>query len=78
MARVCAITGKRTIRGNNVAHCNKKVKRSYSANLQKKRFWLESEKRFVRLRVSCDGMRIIDKKGLETVLAEIRQANRSN
>jgi len=68
------VTGKGTARGNHVAHCNKKVKRTFKANLRWKKFWLESEKRFVRLRVSNTGMRIIDKKGVEAVLAELKAA----
>lgn len=72
------ITGKGTARGNHVAHCNKKVKRTFKANVRWKKFWLESEQRFVRLRVSNTGMRLIDKKGLETVLAELKTACKSS
>ncbi len=74
MAKVCMVTGKGTARGNHVAHCNKKIKRSFKANVHWKKFWLEGEKRFVRLRVSTQGMRIIDKKGIEVVLADIRSS----
>lgn len=72
MAKVCQVTGKRPITGNNVSHANNKTKRRFEPNLHYHRFWLESEKRFVRLRVSSKGMRIIDKLGLEKVLADIR------
>lgn len=72
MAKVCQVTGKRPITGNNVSHANNKTKRRFEPNLHHHRFWVESEKRFLRLRVSAKGMRIIDKKGIDTVLAEIR------
>ncbi len=75
MARVCMVTGKGTARGNNVAHCNKKVKRSFKVNVRWKKFWVESENRFVRMRVSNRGMRTIDKKGIEAVLAELKCAD---
>jgi large subunit ribosomal protein L28 len=68
MAKKCPVTGKGPMVGNNVSHANNKTKRRYLPNLQYKRFWLESEKRFVRIRVSTRGMRIIDKYGIETVL----------
>jgi large subunit ribosomal protein L28 len=74
MARVCQITGKKPIAGNNVSHANNRTKRRFLPNLQSKRFWVESEKRFVRLRVSANGMRNIDKKGIDVVLAELREA----
>lgn len=72
MARACMITGVGTARGNHVAHCNKKVRRDFKANVHWKRFWVDSENRFVRLRVSGRGMRIIDKKGIDTILAVLR------
>jgi large subunit ribosomal protein L28 len=72
MSRVCQITGKRPITGNNVSHSNRKTRRRFLPNLQHHRFWVESENRFVRLRVSTKGMRIIDKKGIDVVLAEMR------
>ena len=72
MAKKCPITGKGPMVGNNVSHANNKTKRRYLPNLQEKRFWLESEKRFVRLRVSTRGIRIIDKYGIEAVLADIK------
>lgn len=71
MARVCQVTGKRPLTGNNVSHANNKTKRRFNPNLQEHRFWLESEKRFVKLRVSTKGMRIIDKHGIEKVLKDI-------
>ena len=72
MSKVCQVTGKRPQSGNNVSHVHNKTRRRFLPNLQNKRFWLESEKRFVSLRVSSKGMRIIDKKGIETVLDEMR------
>lgn len=72
MARVCEVTGKKPRVGNNVSHANNKTKRRFLPNLQSRRFWLESEKRWVRLRVSTAGLRTIDKKGIEVVLAEIK------
>jgi len=73
MSQVCQVTGKGPMSGNNVSHAQNKTRRRFSPNLHYHRFWVESEKRFVRLRVSAAGMRIIDKKGIEQVLAEIRQ-----
>lgn len=72
MSRVCQVTGKSPATGNNVSHANNKTKRRFLPNLQTHRFWLESEKRFVKLRVSTKGMRIIDKKGIDAVLSDIR------
>ncbi|CAB1368184.1 50S ribosomal protein L28 [Denitratisoma oestradiolicum] len=72
MSRVCQVTGKAPMVGNNVSHANNKTKRRFLPNLQSRRFWIESESRFVRLRVSNAGLRTIDKKGIETVLAELR------
>ena len=72
MSRVCQVTGKRPISGNNVSHSNRKTKRRFLPNLHYHRFWVESEKRFVKLRVSSQGMRIIDKKGIDVVLADLR------
>ncbi len=72
MSRVCQVTGKGPITGNNVSHANNKTKRRFLPNLQTHRFWVESEKRFVKLRVSTKGMRIIDKKGIDKVLTDIR------
>ena len=72
MSKVCQVTGKRPIVGHNVSHSNIKTKRRFEPNLHYKRFWLENEKRFVRMRVSSKGMRIIDKLGLEAVVADMR------
>lgn len=72
MAKVCQVTGKRPVTGNNVSHAHNKTRRRFEPNLHYHRFWVESEKRFVRLRVSSKGMRIIDKKGIDTVLSELR------
>jgi large subunit ribosomal protein L28 len=72
MSRVCQVTGKRPSYGNNVSHANNKTRRRWLPNLHTHRFWLESEKRFVRLRVSTSGLRTIDKLGLEKVVADLR------
>ncbi|MBL3832287.1 50S ribosomal protein L28 [Pseudomonas syringae pv. actinidiae] len=73
MSRVCQVTGKGPVTGNNISHANNKTRRRFLPNLQHHRFWVEGEKRFVRLRVSAKGMRIIDKRGIEVVLAELRR-----
>jgi large subunit ribosomal protein L28 len=73
MSRVCEVTGKRPMVGHNVSHANNKTKRRFLPNLQYRRFWVESENRFVRLRVSNAALRLIDKKGIEVVLADLRQ-----
>ena len=72
MSRVCQVTGKRPQSGNNVSHANNKTRRRFLPNLHAHRFWVDAEKRFVTLRVSSKGMRIIDKKGIDSVLAEMR------
>ncbi len=72
MAKVCQITGKGPMVGNNVSHANNKTKRRFLPNLQYRRFYVESENRWVRLRVSSAGLRIIDKNGIDTVLADLR------
>ena len=72
MSKVCQVTGKRPQTGNNVSHAHNKTRRRFLPNLQYKRFWIESEQRWVRLRVSHKGMRIIDKHGIEKVLADLR------
>jgi len=72
MARVCQVTGKKPRVGNNVSHANNKTKRRFLPNLQYKRFWVESENRWVRLRVSHSALRTIDKNGIDVVLAELR------
>lgn len=71
MSRVCQVTGKKPLVGNNRSHAMNATKRRFLPNLQTHRFWVESEKRFVKLRVSAKGMRTIDKKGIEAVLAEL-------
>lgn len=73
MSRVCMVTGKRPLVGNNVSHANNKTKRRFLPNLHEHRFWVPSEKRWVKLRVSSQGMRLIDKRGIEAVLIEVRQ-----
>ncbi|MGB0496483.1 MAG: 50S ribosomal protein L28 [Kangiellaceae bacterium] len=73
MSRVCQVTGKRPVAGNNVSHAKNRTRRRFLPNLHSHRFWVESENRFVKLRLSAKGMRIIDKKGIDAVLATIRQ-----
>ena len=73
MSKVCQVTGKRPVTGNNVSHSQRKTRRRFLPNLQFHRFWVESEKRFVRLRISSKGLRIVDKKGIEAVIADIRK-----
>jgi len=72
MSKVCQVTGKRPQSGNNVSHAHNKTRRRFLPNLQYKRFWVESENRFVRLRVSHKALRIIDKHGIDKVLADLR------
>jgi len=72
MSRVCQVTGKRPATGNNVSHSHIKTRRRFLPNLHTHRFWVESENRFVKLKVSAKGMRIIDKKGIDAVLADMR------
>ncbi|MEX0960496.1 MAG: 50S ribosomal protein L28 [Burkholderiales bacterium] len=72
MARVCQITGKKPMVGNNVSHANNRTKRRFLPNLQYRRFWVENESRWIRLRVSQAGLRLIDKKGIDVVLADLR------
>jgi len=72
MSRVCQVTGKRPIVGNNVSHANNKTKRRFLPNLQSHRFWVESENRWVKLHLTTKGMRIIDKLGIDKVLTDIR------
>ena len=74
MSKVCQVTGKRPMSGNNVSHAKNRTRRRFLPNLQYKRFWLEAEKRYVRLRVSHQGVRIIDKHGIEKVVADLRAA----
>jgi len=72
MSRVCQITGKNPQSGNNVSHANNKTKRRFLPNLHNRRFWVESEKRWVKLRVSRQGLRMIDKLGIDQILADLR------
>ena len=72
MSRVCQVTGKRPMTGNNVSHAQNKNKRRFMPNLRFHRFWVDSENRYVRLRVSSKGMKIIDKKGIDQVLKDVR------
>ncbi|MCP5180854.1 MAG: 50S ribosomal protein L28 [Pseudomonadales bacterium] len=74
MSQVCQVTGKGPQSGNKVSHAQNKTRRRFLPNLQSKRFWVESEQRFVRLRVSTQGMRIIDKRGIDAVLGDLRAA----
>lgn len=72
MSRVCQVTGKRPMSGNNVSHSNAKTKRRFLPNIHHHRFWVESENRWVRLRISSKGLRIIDKTGIDAVLTDLR------
>ena len=72
MSRVCQVTGKRPQSGNNVSHAKNRTRRRFLPNLHEHRFWVSTEKRFVKLRVSAKGMRIIDKLGIDSVLSDIR------
>ncbi|NHZ87049.1 MAG: 50S ribosomal protein L28 [Planctomycetia bacterium] len=72
MSRVCDVTGKKPMFGNNVSHAHNKSRRRFNINLQKKRFWLADEKRFITLTVSTKGLRIIDKRGIRRVVNELR------
>ncbi|MCF6262138.1 MAG: 50S ribosomal protein L28 [Xanthomonadales bacterium] len=72
MARVCQVTGKRPATGNNVSHANNRTRRRFLPNLHSHRFWVESEKRWVKLRITTKGLRIIDKKGIDAVLVDLR------
>ncbi|AFT67949.1 MAG: large subunit ribosomal protein L28 [Cycloclasticus pugetii] len=72
MSKVCQVTGKRPMSGNNVSHAKNRTRRRFEPNLHHHRFWVESENRFVRLRVSANGMRTIDKNGIDAILADIR------
>ena len=76
MSKVCQVTGKRPQSGNNVSHAKNRTRRRFLPNLRNKRFWLEAEKRFVRLRVSHNGMRIIDKLGIDKVVAKMRASGK--
>ncbi len=72
MAKVCQVTGKKPMVGNNVSHANNKTKRRFLPNLQNRRFWVESENRWISLRLTNAGLRLIDKNGIDSVLADIR------
>ena len=72
MSKVCQVTGKRPVVGNNVSHSHRKTRRRFLPNLHSHRFWSEAENRFVKLRVSTSGMRIIDKNGIDAVIADMR------
>ena len=73
MAKVCQITGRKRMKGNNVAHSKLRTKRDFSLNLKRKRFWSEEEQRFITLRVSCKGMRTTEKNGLEATIKEAQK-----
>ena len=72
MSKVCDLTGKRVITGNNVSHAHNKTRRRFLPNLQSHKFWVESENKWIRLRVSTKGLRIIDKNGIDAVLKDLR------
>ena len=72
MARVCAVTGKTPMVGNNVSHANNRTRRRFLPNLQRRKFWVESENRWVSLRLTNAALRTIDKKGIDVILAELR------
>ena len=72
MSKVCQVTGKRPVVGNNVSHSHRKTRRRFLPNLHTHRFWVEAENRFVKLRVTAAGMRIIDKNGIDAVIADMR------
>ena len=76
MSRVCEITGKRPAVGNRVSHANNRKRRRFLPNLHTQRFWVEGEKRWVSLRISANGLRTIEKKGIETIIAELRSQGR--
>ena len=73
MAKVCAVTGKKPMSGNNVSHANNKTRRRFEPNLHVKRFWVPSEKRWVKMKVSAKAIRIITKNGIDRVLADMRK-----
>mgnify|MGYP001412824918 CR=1 FL=1 len=76
MSRVCDVTGKKPMFGNNVSHAHNKTRRRFNVNLQKKKFWLPDEKRYITLNVSTRGIRIIDKRGIRKVVNELRAQGR--
>ena len=73
MSKVCQVTGKKPMFGNNVSHANNKTRRKFNVNLQKKKFWVPEENRYITLRLSMHGLRIINKKGISRVVKEIRE-----
>ncbi len=73
MSRVCQVTGKKPVAGNNVSHAHNKTRRRFLPNLHSHKFWVESENRWVKLRISAKGMRIIDKNGIDAVIADMRK-----
>jgi large subunit ribosomal protein L28 len=73
MSRVCQVTGKGPLVGHTVSHANNKKKKRFLPNLQSHRFWVEAEKKWVKLRVSAQGMRLIDKNGIDSVLIQVRR-----
>ena len=73
MSQICQVTGKKPVSGNNVSHANNRTRRRFLPNLQAHKFWVESENRWVKLRVSTKGMRIIDKNGIDSVIADMRK-----
>ena len=72
MARICEVTGKKPLSGHHVSHANNKTKRRFLPNLQRRKFWVESENRWISLRLSNAALRIIDKKGIDAILAKMR------
>lgn len=78
MSKVCQVTGKRPMVGNNVSHAKNRTRRRFEPNLHTHRFWVESQRRFVKLRVSTKGLRIIDRLGIEQVLADLRASGNSS
>jgi large subunit ribosomal protein L28 len=72
MSKVCQVTGKKPMFGNNVSHANNKTRRKFNVNLQKKKFWVPEENRYITLRLSMHGLRIINKKGISRVIKELR------
>ena len=73
MAKVCQVTGKKPISGNRVSHANNKTRRRFEPNLHEQKFWVPSEKKFIKLKVSAKGMKTIDKNGIEKVLSDMRK-----
>ncbi len=78
MARVCQVTGKKTMSGNHVSHANNRNRRKFLPNLHHRRFWVESENRWVKLRISAAGLRVIDKNGIDAVLRDVRARSKQS